>query len=233
MEGPVKRSTQLALVTAVGIGVVAYYLSSSETEAETTESTVFTSKSDCIESGEDANVCAARFEEAYRAHTANAPRFESKDDCERDFGVGKCEATASQSSSGGMSEYFVPAMMGFMAARMLQGGAQPQQPYPAQPLYGCANNAPAGTGTNQGRQCYSNRAGRYLFAGYLFGNSGSSSNGARQVRTPVSDFRSSNTRFNVVPRGSNISAVSGVSRSGVASRGGFGSSGRGFFGGGG
>ncbi len=220
-----KRSTQLALVSVVGIGAVAYYLNSGEAEVETTDSTLYTSQSDCLNAGVDAGICAAQFGEAYRAHAAAAPRFESKEDCERDFGAGKCEAAAPQGSTAtsGSGSYFMPMMMGFMVARMMQG----TQPYSTQPLYGCPGGAPGAAG----QQCYSSRNGRYVYA--YGGSSGSSGNAGRQVKAPVSEFRGTSARYNVVPRGSNISSVSGISRSGVSSRGGFGSFGRGFSGGGG
>ncbi len=214
-----KRSTKLALISVAGVAaVLAYSQYSSDAEAET-DGTIFASVADCVSAGQEESSCKARFGEAFETYTKSAPRFVSREDCEKDFGAERCvpdvtaantaqPATAQASSGGG---YFMPMMLGFMAGRMLSGS---QMGAGAAPLYGCAGGM---SGANA--SCYSSNSGRrYSTSG------GSFSGAARTVRTSVSEFRSAPNRsaFNVVPRGSSFRAST------VSSRGGFGSTGRGF-----
>ncbi|MEN3931439.1 DUF1190 domain-containing protein [Microvirga sp. W0021] len=220
-----KRSSTLALVTVAGAAIIAYSWYSNNTEA-VTDSDIFTSVSDCISSGVAEATCKARFGEAMTTYAQTAPRFVTKEDCEKDYGAGQCAtaptaatgetvatdnnttttAQASQATSGSTS-YFMPMMMGFMAARMMQGT---QSAASAAPLYGCAGGGAAGA------SCYSSNTGRSYYA-----RTGAAA--ARAVKTPVAEFRSGNRAgFNVIPRGG--SAI----KSAVRSRGGFGSTGRGY-----
>lgn len=228
-----KRSSQLALMTMAGVAVLGYFwLSQTEAEPET-EGTIFTSVDDCLYAGNDAAACKARFEEATDTYKKTAPRFVSLQDCERDFGTGACtpatiaaaatapDATGTSASASatnsetaansGTRSYFMPAMMGFMAARMMSGGNM-QQSYTASPLYGCGGAASAAGG-----RCYTGTSGRSYYG----------STGSRTVKAPVSEFRSSANRgFRVVSRGASARAASPV-----ASRGGFGGSSRSYSGG--
>lgn len=217
-----KRSTQLALVTMAGVAVLGYFWFS-QSEAET-EGTVYASMDDCLYAGTDAATCKARFEEATEIYKKTAPRFVSLQDCERDFGAGACtpanaspvvlgsgaspavESTTAANS--GSQSYFMPMMMGFMAARMMGGGVQ--QSYTASPLYGCS-----GAASGAGGRCYTGTTGRTY----------ASAAGSRTVRAPVSEFRSAANRgFSVVPRGASARSAA------VSSRGGFGGSSRSYSG---
>lgn len=230
-----KRSSQLALVTMAGVAVLGYFwFSQNEAEPEM-EGTIYTSMDDCLYAGSDAATCKARFDEATEAYKKTAPRFVSLQDCERDFGAGACtpantaaataatlpnvngssaSAPTTNSETTASSEtrsYFMPAMMGFMAARMMSGGNM-QQSYTASPLYGC-NGAASGAG---GR-CYTGASGRSYYG----------SAGSRTVKAPVSEFRSNaNRSFRVVSRGASVRSAA----SPVASRGGFGGSSRSYSG---
>lgn len=221
-----KRSTQLALVAMAGVAVLGYFWLS-QTEAET-EGTVYASMDDCLYAGTDAATCKARFEEATDTYKKTAPRFVSLQDCERDFGAGACTPatapvvpgsgtsvavpgaeTTTTAANPGSQSYFMPMMMGFMAARMMGGGMQ--QSYTASPLYGCG-----GAASGAGGRCYTGASGRSYY-----GNAGS-----RTVTAPVSEFRSAsaNRGFSVVPRGSSATSAA------VSSRGGFGGSSRSYSG---
>ncbi len=231
----------LVLGAVAGAAVIAYAVSGSDDE-QPVEAQVFASVDNCVASGESQTECVARYNQALAANTASAPRFANREDCERDFGAGQCQAApaeaasgqapSSQTASSGQtaspgSSFFMPMMMGFLAARMMSGGSQ--QAYPAQPVYGCAGGGPAPAarpGFAQRPACYNNRYGqRYTFVGGMF---------SRATTVPASSFRSSAP--NQVARGGSVSAFRPSTNPGssVMARGGFGSSGRssGFFGGG-
>ncbi len=206
----------LVLGAVAGAAVIGYTLYGSDENTDV-EAKVFASIDSCVADGESEANCVARYNEAATANTATAPRFSSQADCERDFGVGKCEAApAGQTASSGTSSYFMPMMMGFMAARMMQGS------YPAQPVYGCARTSPM---PQASAGCYSNNLGqRYAFTGGSYTT-------ARTTTVPASAFSRSNSA-NYVSRGSSVSSFRPSGSSSVVARSGFGSSGRGYSGGG-
>ena len=114
---------------------------------------VFNTPDECAAYYNPPAECKAAFDEAKALHPQVAPRYASKQECENDFGTGRCETapvlaatengtTQTQQSSG----FFMPMMMGFMAGQMLNRGGMasaPQQqtasatrsPVPNQPLY--------------------------------------------------------------------------------------------------
>lgn len=107
---------------------------------------VYSSVSECVAFYNPVEQCEASFGEAQKLHPSVAPRYMSKAECEVDFGQGQCESnieasastdqlagnTSQQSAQSGGS-FFMPMMMGFMAAQMMNraGAAQTQN----QPLY--------------------------------------------------------------------------------------------------
>lgn len=222
-----KRSSKLALVSAAGIAAVVAYTWYSGNADAVTESNIYTSVSDCISSGNDEAVCKAHFGEAMDTYTKTAPRFVSQQDCEKDFGTGACMAAPTVDNAGatanngnnistaenattattGGTSYFMPMMMGFMMGRMMQN-ARMTGPAAA-PMYGCASGMSAA-----GASCYASNSGR----------SYQTTAGSRTVRAPVSEFRSASGRggFSVIPRGGS------AMKAAVSSRGGFGSTGRGY-----
>ncbi len=82
---------------------------------------VFSSVAECLESGSYTQAqCAAALEQAKREHPRIAPRYASKEDCEADFGRGKCESPSSV--AGGSSEpgsFWMPLMMGYLVGHVL------------------------------------------------------------------------------------------------------------------
>lgn len=125
---------------------------------------VFNTPDECAAFYNPPAECQAAFAEAKALHPQVAPRYNSKQECEADFGSGQCEtapvlaANTSSPSSEHSSEqtnsqsqqssgFFMPMMMGFLAGQMLNrggmaAGAAPQQtanaarsPVPSQPLY--------------------------------------------------------------------------------------------------
>jgi uncharacterized protein YgiB involved in biofilm formation len=206
----VKRSTTVSLVLLGAAGLTIYALNRSGGD---TEASPFRSVDECRSSGRDAKGCQDGYDDALRLHETNAPRFESQNDCERDYGSGKCTTMQGRNASGNLASYFVPALAGFAVARALSN----QQGRPAaQPLYNCPPERQRSDGT-----CYNTSSGRSFYS-YL-GSSSSSGSSWWSSRSsgayvPSSGFSRSSSPA-VVSRGSSVSSVS---------RGGFGSTGRSF-----
>jgi uncharacterized protein YgiB involved in biofilm formation len=59
------------------------------------------------------------------AHATEAPRFNRKQECEQQFGVGNCETH--QAASGG--SFFMPLMMGYMMGNMMNRNRYSQPVY--------------------------------------------------------------------------------------------------------
>jgi uncharacterized protein YgiB involved in biofilm formation len=205
----VKRSTTVSLVLLGAAGLTIYALNRSEGD---TEVSPFRSVDECRNSGRDAKACQDSYDDALRLHETNAPRFESQNDCERDYGVGKCTTKQALSSSGSMASYFVPALAGFAIAKAL---SNQQGRLAAQPLYSCPSYRQQPDGT-----CYNTSTGRSFFS--YFGSGSSSSSGSSwwssrssSAYVPSDSFARASSPA-VVSRGSSVSSVS---------RGGFGSTG--------
>ena len=79
---------------------------------------VFKDEAECQKTY-SAEVCHKTFEESKKIHAQTAPKFNSKEECEKLHGVGKC--TESPHSSGGGGGIFMPMMMGYMLGNMLGG----------------------------------------------------------------------------------------------------------------
>lgn len=83
---------------------------------------VYGSVDECIAKTGDRTSCDQELAAAQKQHEETAPKYEQKASCEEIYGQGKC--VPAQSASGGGS-WFMPAMMGFMAGRMMGGMSQP------------------------------------------------------------------------------------------------------------
>src|SRR3989344_6579569 len=88
---------------------------------------VFETTAQCISAGYTEADCAKSDQEARTQHGAVAPKFASKEDCEAEFGAGKCDATPEQHAGGHNS--FLPFYMGYMM------GSNPRGGYTSQPVY--------------------------------------------------------------------------------------------------
>ena len=81
-----------------------------------------------------ADQCEGSFKEASSQHAAVAPKYSSAEDCQADFGQGKCEKAPYKTSSGG--SVFMPLMMGYMMGSMMGGRSSMM----SQPLYRSAKS---------------------------------------------------------------------------------------------
>lgn len=71
--------------------------------------------------------CKKALEESKAKYAETAPKFTSKEECEKQYGPGKCaEGPHRHGEHGG--GFFMPMMMGFMMGHMLGGHSQPALP---------------------------------------------------------------------------------------------------------
>lgn len=72
--------------------------------------------------------CQKAFSESRAKHLASAPKFTSKEECEKQFGADKCVSSPQSEHGHGGHGMFMPMMMGFMMGKMMGGGAAPILP---------------------------------------------------------------------------------------------------------
>lgn len=132
-----KRSRNIRLVL---MGTVALTLSACD---EQVPADVFETVNQCLADGRYSDSqCRDAITEAERKHLQQAPRYTALQDCETDYGTGKCQTappapTDPQSSAQSNTQtnnqggsFFMPFMAGYMMSQLLQPNR-----YAAQPLY--------------------------------------------------------------------------------------------------
>jgi len=220
------KRTEVIALSAVGVLLVASFWPRGEPVDETpTEAQAFATIEECRDSNTMPEAdCAARFWEARDQHVAAAQKFEGNAECETEYGAGNCRP-ATWNGAG----VFVPALAGFLAGRAMSR-AQPLYPASAR-AQACppgANSAlrpdcaPATSGSSSsssgtsssGSSSSGGRSGRYFLT--AAGNTIFRGAGQMNVQAPRSALSSAPTRNSI------------ASPSGTVSRGGFGSTGRGF-----
>lgn len=65
---------------------------------------------ECIADGKDAIECRTSMNVAKQEHDRTAPRYGSKDECEKEYGVGHCETGTNSNGTG----FFMPFMAGYL-----------------------------------------------------------------------------------------------------------------------
>lgn len=105
---------------------------------KTVDAMVYTSPEQCetFSTQAAADQCLVDFKAAQALHPQVAPKYANKAECEVDFGAGNCETAPNQQA--GTGSFFMPMMMGYMAAQMLNRGGQAGNSAPpvrSQPLY--------------------------------------------------------------------------------------------------
>lgn len=115
-----KRSKHLSLVLMGAMALAG--CSGAETESAD-KTTIFKNTQECVASGQYTQEQCVKMEADAKAQT---PQFATREECVKQFGESAC---AQQSSGGG--NFWMPALLGFMAGRMLGGGSAA----PAQGLY--------------------------------------------------------------------------------------------------
>lgn len=98
---------------------------------------VFSDMSECIASGTyTRDQCEVALEQAKEKYKASAPKYKSKEDCEVDFGLSRCETTsdfATNSTSSDLGSFWMPMMMGYLVSHAL--GNLKSNNSAGQPLY--------------------------------------------------------------------------------------------------
>jgi len=146
----VKRSTQIGLA-AVGVVLVASIWS--RPDEETQDSLVYNSLSDCRAGGQlSAQQCETAFSEAAAARLKDAPKFNSQNECEAQYGANGC----SSASIGAQAQPLLPPT----AATCPPGSPQPecQQPRASS---SSSSSSYGGSSSGGGRaRAYSTTTGR-------------------------------------------------------------------------
>lgn len=107
------------LVTLTMLTSTAAMIAACQPAPPSPENKVFATAEQCVAGGGTKADCDKAAAEAAATRTEHA----SKEACEAQYGVGKCETKqASNGSSGG--SVFVPAMMGFMMGQMMSNGSR-------------------------------------------------------------------------------------------------------------
>jgi uncharacterized protein YgiB involved in biofilm formation len=129
MRNQAKRSRKVALTLMVPASLV--ILAGCSESA--TEAAVFDSPEQCAQQYDRAQ-CEADYKQAQTMHANVAPRYQTLEQCEADFGVGKCQAPQpNQTQQVTSSSFFMPMMMGYLAGQMFNSNSGRMSP--AQPLY--------------------------------------------------------------------------------------------------
>ncbi len=137
-----KRSKKAALVLMVPTATILLAGCGEERE----NALVYADPSECASSGfNTAEQCQADYAEAKALHPLTAPKYESKADCETEFGAGKCEAAPA--SSGG--SFFMPMMMGYMMGQMMNRSAAAPQNFQQHSSQGNSNYAGGAAGVGR------------------------------------------------------------------------------------
>lgn len=104
-----KRSRSVALTTLTATaGTITL---AGCTDDPMVEGQVFGTVAECISAGVAASECQAGYSQALADNANDAPRFESRDLCEGEFGAGQCQPGAN-----GGGSFWVPLLAGFVIA---------------------------------------------------------------------------------------------------------------------
>ncbi len=109
-----KRWNSTSIVGLVGISAIVL----AACEEPKVEGAIFNNLQQCIDDrGIPKDQCEKSYTEAQNQHASVAPKYSSEQDCQADFGAGKCERAPYRSSSGG--SIFMPMMAGYMMGSFL------------------------------------------------------------------------------------------------------------------
>ena len=112
------RSVRLALLgTASFLG-----LAGCDQADDPLKSGQFFADAQACESAHNPQECRQSFASAQEEHVRTAPKFQSREACEAEFGAQNCVQPSGQTAQAGGGSWFMPAMLGFMMGRMMGGG---------------------------------------------------------------------------------------------------------------
>lgn len=132
-----KRSARMKLLL---MGSATLALTACDDTQEVTKAGVYDTVEQCLADGVySQDYCSDAFQGAVEQHVAVAPKYANVEECEADFGPGRCQIAPSgavensgQQASGGGGSFFMPLMTGFLVGQLLNSGGRS---YYGQPLY--------------------------------------------------------------------------------------------------
>jgi uncharacterized protein YgiB involved in biofilm formation len=86
----------------------------------------FTSVLECQQEGFPEDRCQAAYNEAFEVHTRDAPKFSSKEDCERSIDIDQCVSTRVRRDDGSFGDVFVPLMAGYLVGNLMANRSEQQ-----------------------------------------------------------------------------------------------------------
>jgi uncharacterized protein YgiB involved in biofilm formation len=107
-----KRSKTIQLVL---LGTCALAISSCDDKKNVS----FKDEKECLQH-HTAEECKKAMEDSKKQYAEKAPKFMSKEECEKQYGAAKCVQAEGHHAEG--HSMFMPMMMGFMMGRMFGGG---------------------------------------------------------------------------------------------------------------
>ncbi|SIS51129.1 DUF1190 domain-containing protein [Phaeovulum vinaykumarii] len=155
-----KRSTSVSLFL---VGAAAFALAGCREDS--VDAQAFPDLQSCLDAAGAGSLfstedCRQGFAAAETLNAETAPRYDSQEVCEAQYGEGNC-VTEAQATGGGSGGIFMPLLAGFLLGNMLGGG----RGIGAQPLHRTADGRftnPAGTAT------YANNTGKGKLASGAF-----------------------------------------------------------------
>ncbi len=111
------------------------------------QATIFRTQSECVQQNPQyQQQCIDAYEKAVREAEVSAPRYSNQNQCEQDFGYNRCVQSRT-------SNWFMPAMAGFMLGRMLDNRSRYDY-YRPEPVYVYNNGWVGGNGRGYGSSNY-------------------------------------------------------------------------------
>ncbi|MEO5373095.1 MAG: DUF1190 domain-containing protein [Alphaproteobacteria bacterium] len=199
-----KRSNRLRLLL---MGPATLALAACDEEPQ--QAGVFSTVEECVESKTyTESFCRESLEEAKKQHPKVAPKFSSREECEAQYGPGRCDspyggssAQSAQSASSGGGSVWMPLMMGFLAGKVLGN---------SQPLYQGYQGYPQRREEQQGGAGGGYRSGAGSWGGWQTGDNVKVANRTGVQTVEGSAFRSSTPKTSTVSRGGFGSRASSV-----------------------
>ncbi|MFV3131206.1 DUF1190 domain-containing protein [Niveispirillum sp. KHB5.9] len=118
-----RRSAHVSTLLVGGAAMLALAGCGQE-EPTTTEARLFNGLEAC-RAEFDPGQCESAFQQAQQLHRQSAPRFTNQAECEQQMGAGACQQQVVQQANGSTGSFFMPMLMGFMMARMMQPPMNP------------------------------------------------------------------------------------------------------------
>jgi uncharacterized protein YgiB involved in biofilm formation len=120
-----KKNSRRCLLGTISVAIAGITFSGC---SDTREADIYKDKAECINQNPSYTAdCEAAYEQSLATATETAPKYKSLEECWAEFGANVC--TNYQSSSG--NSWFMPAMAGFMFARVMDSGRR----YDNQPVF--------------------------------------------------------------------------------------------------